>query len=82
MPIAAQDLEAKLRAAFPRAVICVRDIGADENHYAVDIIDDSFRGQTHIQQQRAVYAALRGVLDGPNAVLHALTLTTKAPLQD
>lgn len=32
-----------------------------------------------VQQQRAVYAALRGRMDGPTGELHALALTTKAP---
>ena len=32
-----------------------------------------------VQQQRAVYAALKGKMDGENGELHALALTTKAP---
>jgi stress-induced morphogen len=32
-----------------------------------------------VQQQRAVYAALKGRMDGPSGALHALALTTKAP---
>ena len=32
-----------------------------------------------VQQQRAVYAALKGKMDGANGELHALALTTKAP---
>ena len=43
------------------------------------VIDESFRGKNRVQQQRAVYAALKGKMDGPNGDLHALALTTKAP---
>jgi stress-induced morphogen len=32
-----------------------------------------------VQQQRAVYAALKGKMDGPAGELHALALTTRAP---
>ncbi|THF93640.1 MAG: BolA family transcriptional regulator, partial [Sulfitobacter sp. SK025] len=46
---------------------------------AAMIIDESFRGKNRVQQQRAVYAALKGRMDGANGDLHALALTTKAP---
>jgi len=36
-------------------------------------------GMNRVQQQRAVYAALKGRMDGPSGDLHALALTTKAP---
>jgi stress-induced morphogen len=32
-----------------------------------------------VQQQRAVYASLKGKMDGAHGELHALALTTKAP---
>ena len=46
---------------------------------AAMVIDESFRGLNRVQQQRAVYASLKGSMDGPNGALHALALTTKAP---
>jgi stress-induced morphogen len=36
-------------------------------------------GKNRVQQQRMVYAALKGKMDGPNGELHALALTTKTP---
>lgn len=77
MPIQAQDIEDLIRAAFPGARITVQ--GDDGAHFAAEVIDESFRGMNRVQQQRAVYAALRGRMDGPNGELHALALTTKAP---
>ena len=41
--------------------------------------DASFKGMNRVQQQRAVYASLKGKMDGANGELHALALTTKAP---
>jgi len=43
------------------------------------VIDASFKGMNRVQQQRAVYATLKGKMDGANGQLHALALTTKAP---
>lgn len=77
MAITAHEIETLLRAAFPNATIKVQ--GDDGAHFAAEVIDESFRGQNRVQQQRAVYAALKGKMDGSNGELHALALTTKAP---
>jgi acid stress-induced BolA-like protein IbaG/YrbA len=77
MPIEARDIEALLRASFPNAKISVQ--GDDGAHFAAEVIDESFRGLNRVQQQRAVYAALKGKMDGAQGELHALALTTKAP---
>ena len=53
--------------------------GDDGAHFAAEVVDESFRGKNRVQQQRAVYAALKGKMDGPNGELHALALTTRAP---
>ena len=77
MPMDAHEIEALLRESFPNARIEVG--GNDGVHMSALVIDESFRGQNRIQQQRAVYAALKGKMDGPNGELHALALTTRAP---
>lgn len=77
MPVEAKDIEALIRAAFPKARITVQ--GDDGQHFSAEVIDESFRGMNRVQQQRAVYASLKGKMDGANGELHALALTTKAP---
>jgi len=77
MPMHAQEIEDLLRASFPDAQIQVE--GDDGVHMAAMVIDESFRGKNRVQQQRAVYAALKGKMDGANGELHALALTTRAP---
>ena len=79
MPISAEEIEDLLRETFPKARITITDLAGDGNHYAAEVIDDSFRGLNRVQQQRAVYAALKGKMDGSHGELHALALTTKAP---
>ncbi len=79
MAIQAHEIETLIREAFPQAKITITDLAGDGNHYAAEVIDESFRGQNRVQQQRAVYAALKGKMDGAHGELHALALTTKAP---
>ncbi|RKF15023.1 BolA family transcriptional regulator [Roseovarius spongiae] len=77
MAILASDIEALIRESFPDAEITVQ--GDDGAHFAAHVVDESFRGKNRVQQQRAVYAALKGKMDGPAGELHALALTTRAP---
>lgn len=77
MPMQAHEIEALLRESFPNARIVVE--GDDGVHMSAMVIDESFRGMNRVQQQRAVYKALQGKMDGPNGELHALALTTRAP---
>lgn len=77
MPMHAQQIEDLLRETFPDAKIIVE--GDDGVHMSAMVVDESFRGKNRVQQQRAVYAALKGRMDGANGELHALALTTKAP---
>lgn len=77
MPMQAHEIEELLRESFPDAQITVG--GEDGVHMSAQVIDESFRGKNRVQQQRAVYAALKGKMDGPSGELHALALTTRAP---
>lgn len=79
MAMEARDIERLIRETFPQAKVTITDLAGDGNHYAAEVIDESFRGLNRVQQQRAVYAALKGKMDGPAGELHALALTTKAP---
>lgn len=75
MPIDATEIKTLIRQSFPDAEIIVQ--GDDGQHFAAEVIDESFRGMNRVQQQRAVNAAIRGKLD--SGELHALALTTRAP---
>lgn len=79
MAIQAQEIEDLIRASFPDAQITITDLAGDGNHYAAEVIDAGFKDMNRVQQQRAVYASLKGRMDGPSGDLHALALTTKAP---
>lgn len=77
MPMQPHEIEDLLRETFPHAQIVVE--GDDGVHMSAMVVDESFRGMNRVQQQRAVYAALKGKMDGPSGDLHALALTTKVP---
>ncbi|KAF0675686.1 BolA/IbaG family iron-sulfur metabolism protein [Profundibacterium mesophilum] len=79
MAMQANEIEALIRESFPQARVTITDLAGDGNHYAAEVVDESFRGKNRVQQQRAVYAALKGKMDGSAGELHALALTTKVP---
>lgn len=75
MAITAADIEHLIREAFPNAKITVQ--GDDGQHFAAEVVDESFRGMNRVAQQRAVNAAVKAQID--SGELHALALTTHAP---
>ena len=77
MPMSATEIKALLRETFPTAEITVK--GDDGVHMAAHVVAKEFSGKNRVAQQRMVYTALRGKMDGPSGELHALALTTKAP---
>jgi stress-induced morphogen len=76
MAMAAEEIEALIRAGIPDASVEITDLAGDGDHYAARVVAESFRGQSRIARQRRVYEALGGRMGG---VLHALQLTTATP---
>ncbi|MEN0088154.1 MAG: BolA family transcriptional regulator [Pseudomonadota bacterium] len=76
MPMSATDIEAMIRDALPDADVTIRDLAGDGDHYAADVVSESFRGKTRVQQHRLIIDALKGKM---GEELHALALQTSAP---
>ena len=76
MAMAADEIEALIRAGIPDARVEITDLAGDGDHYSARVVSESFRGLSRVQQQRRVYEALGGRMGG---VLHALQLTTATP---
>lgn len=76
MAMIAGDIEKMIKQAFPDAIVEIRDLAGDGDHYAATVISASFAGKSRVEQQRMVHEALKGKMGGD---LHALSLTTKAP---
>ena len=76
MPMSAREIEAMIRSAIPDARVSIRELAADGDHYAAEVISEQFRGKSRVQQHQMVYEALKGNMGG---ALHALALQTSAP---
>lgn len=76
MPMNAGDIETLIKEALPDAKVTIRDLAGDGDHYAAEVVSETFRGKTRVQQHQIVYDALKGNMGG---ALHALALQTSAP---
>ena len=76
MAMNAHDIERMIKDGIPDATVTIRDLAGDGNHFAAEVVAESFRGKTRVQQHKMVYDALQGNMGG---VLHALALQTSAP---
>jgi stress-induced morphogen len=76
MPMAAEDIVTMIETALPGAVVEMRDLAGDNDHWAARVTAPQFAGISRVQQHKLVYEALGGRMGGE---LHALQLTTQAP---
>lgn len=76
MAMLAADIEGMIRAALPDALVEIRDLAGDGDHYAAHVVSAAFTGKSRVQQHKLVYEALGGRMGGE---LHALQLTTAVP---
>jgi stress-induced morphogen len=76
MPMKAEDIESMIKAAIPDAVVEIKDLAGDGDHYAATVTSATFKGLPRVRQHQMVYDALKGNMGG---VLHALALTTLVP---
>jgi stress-induced morphogen len=72
----ANEIARLIREAIPDATVTIRDLAGDGDHYAAEVVAESFRGKSRVQQHQMVYEALKGNMGG---ALHALALQTSAP---
>ncbi len=76
MAMDAHEIESLIKEAIPDARVTIRDLAGDGDHYAAEVVAESFRGKSRVQQHQMVYEALKGNVGG---LLHALALQTSAP---
>lgn len=73
MAVPAQEILDCLRIAFPDAVINLKDLVGDQDHYEVKVLSNSFSGKSKIAQHQMVYQALGEQM---KSRLHALSIQT------
>ncbi|HAT85123.1 BolA family protein [Cohaesibacter gelatinilyticus] len=76
MPMDAREIETLIKEALPDADITIRDLAGDGDHFAAEVVSESFRGKSRVQQHQMIYEALKGNMGGE---LHALALQTSVP---
>lgn len=73
MAVSVNEIEQVLRQSFPDAKIKIKDLANDQEHYSLEIADQSFVGLSLIEQHKRVKSAITSIL---HTKLHAITIKT------
>lgn len=76
MPMSGTEIETAILTALPGAIVELRDLAGDDDHWAATVTASQFAGKSRVQQHKMVYNALGDKMGG---VLHALQVTTVVP---
>jgi stress-induced morphogen len=76
MPMNEEELVRLIKESIPDALVEIKDLRGDGDHYQAFVESREFIGKTRVQQHQMVYAALQGRVGG---ILHALALNTAVP---
>ena len=74
MALAIEEIKKLITISIPDAIIEIKDLKGDSNHYAAKISSKSFNGISKIEQHKLVYKSLQGKMGNE---LHALSITTE-----
>ena len=74
-----EQLECAVLAAIPDAIVTVSGGGG---HFQLDVVSSVFAGKTPLQSQRLVYSAIKHLMAGDAAPVHAVdSLRTRVPTE-
>ena len=74
MALPKAEIEKLIKLSIPDAVIEIKDLMGDNNHYSANIKSKIFNNLSKIDQHKLVYKSLKGKMGNE---LHALSLTTE-----
>ena len=74
MPIQIEEIKKLIKNSIPDAVIEIKDLMGDNNHYSATIKSKLFNNLNKIEQHKLVYKSLKGKMGNE---LHALSLITE-----
>ena len=75
MPLPAEEIKKLIKESSPDAIIEIKDLMGDNNHYSATIKSKIFNNLNKIEQHKLVYKSLKGKMGNE---LHALSITTLA----
>ena len=73
MSMRLSELQTLVQNALPDAIIEIKDLAGDDNHYSITIKSEQFRSKSRLEQHQFVYSALQ---DKMGTILHALQIKT------
>ena len=74
MPLPIEDIKKLIKESLPDAIIEIKDLMGDNNHYQATIKSSKFNNLSKIEQHKLVYKSLKGKMGNE---LHALAIKTK-----
>ena len=74
MALPVEEIKKLIISSIPDAIIEIKDLMGDNNHYSATITSSKFRGKSKIEQHKMVYNSLKGKMGNE---LHALAIKTK-----
>jgi len=70
-------ITSSLKVRIPDAVVAVSGGGG---HYKIDVVSAAFAGKSMLENQRMVLSAIKHLINGDRAPVHAVdSLTTRTP---
>ena len=73
MPLALDEIKKLIKETIPDAVIEIKDLAGDNNHYSATIKSKMFKNLNKIEQHKLVYKSLKAKMWNE---LHALSINT------
>ncbi len=74
MALSIEEIKKLITSSIPDAIIEIKDLMGDNNHYSAKITSKIFNGKSKIEQHKLVYKSLQGIMGNE---LHALSITTE-----
>jgi len=74
MALSIEEIKKLIISSLPDAVIEIKDLVGDNNHYSAKITSKVFNGKSKIEQHKLIYKSLQGKMGNE---LHALSITTE-----
>ena len=74
MPLSEKEITKLIKDSIPDAIVEIKDLMGDNNHYSAKIKSKAFNNLNKIEQHKLVYKSLKGKMGNE---LHALSIVTE-----
>ena len=73
MALSEKEITNLIKESIPDAIVEIKDLAGDNNHYSATISSKIFNGKSKIEQHKLVYKSLKGKMGNE---LHAFSFKT------